>query len=60
MSTGGAISSLMFFTLIVVLALVATLAIFHFRKRSNRHPMKHVRERNIDEIRSGTPPKRED
>ena len=60
MSTGGAISSLMFFTLIVVLALAAALAILFFRKRSNRHPMEGVRERNLDEMRRGKPPERED
>ena len=59
MSTGGAISSLMFFTLIAVVVIVAAAAIHFFRKRSNRHPMDGVRERNLDEMRRGEPPRRD-
>ena len=59
MSTGGAISSLMFFTLIAVLAIAAALAIHFFRKRSNRHPMEGVRERNLGEMETGKVPERE-
>lgn len=60
MSTGGAVSSLMFFTLIIVLLLVVALLVHHLRKRSNRHPMEGVRERNLDEMQRGKPPEREE
>lgn len=59
MSTGGTVSSLMFFTLGAVLLILAVLAISFFRKRRNRHPMENVRERNIEEIRQGKPPEQE-
>ena len=58
MSTGGAISSLMFFTLGVVVLLAVILLVLQLRKRRNRHPMAGVRERNIGEIRSGKTPER--
>lgn len=59
MGTDGAVGSLMFMTLGIAL-IVAVLALLWFRrKRGNRHPMDGVRERNIEEIRAGDPPRRE-
>lgn len=58
MSSGTPIALLMFGTLIVVLAIGTALLIHHLRKRSNRHPMDGVRERNIDEMKRGVPPER--
>ena len=59
MSTGGTISSLMFFTLIAVLLIAVVVAFRFFRKGKNRHPMEGIRERNTEEIRRGKPPERE-
>lgn len=39
MSVGELLSSLNLFTLIAFLAIATGLAIFFFRKKSNRHPM---------------------
>ena len=52
-----AVPTLMFVTLGIVLAGVAIHFIRFYRKPQNRHPMKDQRERNIDEIRLGEPPK---
>lgn len=47
MEAGHPITLLMFGTLIAALAIVVALAVTFFRRRSNRHPMENVRERNI-------------
>ena len=53
MKSSTLVPTLMLFTLVIVLV-AALFALLHFlRKRSNRHPMEHQRERNIDEIRRG-------
>lgn len=59
MAPHNAVPSLMFFTLIGVLVIAVVALLWFLRKRSNRHPMQGVRERNIDEIRDGKPPERE-
>lgn len=59
MSRTELIPSLMFFTIGAIIVVALVLLLRFLRKRSNRHPMEGVRERNIDEIRAGTPPRRE-
>lgn len=59
MNTDTTVSSLMFFTLIAAAVLAIVMLLWFRRKRSNRHPMEGIRERNIDEIHAGKPPERE-
>lgn len=59
MSTDGTVGSLMFFTLIAALAIAVIALLWFLRKRSNRHPMEGIRERNMEEIRSSEPVRRE-
>lgn len=59
MGTNETLSSLSLFTMIAVFAVVLVSFLWFRRKRSNRHPMENVRERNIDEIRDGDPPRPE-
>jgi hypothetical protein len=56
MDTGDAVSSLWILRLVGGLLIAVALFWWFMRKRSNRHPMEHTRERNWDEIRRGDPP----
>ncbi len=58
-NTGGMAPGLMLYTLIVVLVLLVVALLWFRRKRSNRHPMEGIRERNMDEIKAGKPPRPE-
>lgn len=49
------ISTLMFFTLIIMLVIAAWGLMRFIRKPQNRHSMDGNRERNIDEIRRDSP-----
>ena len=53
-----AVPTLMFVTLGIVFVGAAIIFFRFYRKPKNRHPMADQRERNIDEIRHGDPPKR--
>lgn len=59
MDGDSAISGLMILRLGGVFLIAVVLFVWFMRKRSNRHPMEGVQERNIDEIRAGVPPRRE-
>lgn len=50
MQNGHPISSLMLFTLIAVVVIVAGALAWHLRKPGNRHPMEGERERTGAEI----------
>lgn len=53
-----AVPTLMFVTLGIVLA-IAIFLFVRMRSTQPKHPMAHQRERNIEEIRQGTPPQEE-
>ena len=50
---------LMIMTLVAAFVIAAVIFARFMRKRSNRHPMENQRERNMDEIKRGVPPKHE-
>ena len=58
MLSSTAVPILMFVTLGIVFVIGVIVLLRFNRKPANRHPMADQRERNIDEIRSGTPPER--
>lgn len=59
MNTSEFVGSQMFMTIGIVVVVLAVLLLWFLRKRSNRHPMEHQRERNAAEMERGVPPQRE-